>query len=162
MITASKFIFIKLILLLSIYSSPSNSVETKIEPINAFTTIQDAGGIQESNMNNTFLKNSETWIVDTMTKKAKSNYVANGYNLNDFKSDINAKSVYMNMSGYKFAIIKLEINKAVRSVTIMGLKQNNLYRITCLRGSNHDIPVWSGTCGNEIKKNFDIKLPELP
>ncbi len=43
-------------------------------------------------------------------------------------------------------------------VTLIGIKGTELLRVSCIRASNHDIPVWFGECGNEVLKTFGVSI----
>lgn len=129
-----------------------------IAPVVATITTQSAEGFTDADLDQTSLKNIETWIVDTMIKKGKSSYAELGYDSNDFNPKVDANSVYLTVKGKKLAVIKINMDNSVRSVTIMGIKGTELHRVTCIRNSNHDIPVWSGECGKKIQEVFGVAI----
>ncbi len=141
-------------------SSSSKQNTTEIKPVLVLTTVQDAEGGSESDFNQTGLKALEKWTLDTMLKKGKSNYAEQGYNPKDFNPKFTAKSLYLVAGGKKFAIIKVNANNAIRSVTILGFKGKEQVTVNCIRASNHDIPIWSGNCGNEVNKTFGVKFEQ--
>ena len=126
--------------------------------VKAYTTIQDAEGVTESSLDQAGLKNLETWLVQTMLQKGRNKYAEMGYNPKDFKPEVSANSVYIRAGGKKLAVIKINMDNSSRSVTIMGIKGNELHRVSCIRASNHDIPVWSGECGNKIQETFGVSI----
>lgn len=129
-----------------------------MKPVMAFTTIQSAGGVTEADLDQAGLKNIETWLVETMLQKGRNKYAEMGYNPKDFKPKVIANSVYVTAGGKKLAIIKVDMDNSMRSVTIMGIKGNELHRVSCIRASNHDIPVWSGECGNKVNEVFGVSI----
>lgn len=129
-----------------------------IAPIVVMSTVQSAEGVTEADLDQAGLKNLETWTVNKILEKSKSKYVELGYDPNNFNPKIDANSVYVNINGKKLAVIKINMDNFVRSVTIMGIRGNELYRVNCIRNSNHDIPVWSGECGNKIQEVFGISM----
>jgi hypothetical protein len=50
----------------------------------------------------------------------------------------------------------------VRAVWIMGYQGEKFIRVQCLRGSDHDIPVFSGECGAKVKEAFGVSLNARP
>lgn len=134
------------------------SRQMEIKPVMAYTTTQTSEGVTEADLDQTGLANLETWIVETMLQKSRNKYVEMGYNPKDFKPKVVANSVYVTAGGKKLAIIKINMDKSMRSVTIIGIKGDELNRVSCIRASNHDIPVWSGECGNEVHKTFGVSI----
>ena len=96
-----------------------------------------------------------------MIKKSKSKYAELGYDPNSFNPKVEANSVYVTVNGKKLAVIKVNMDNSVRSVTIMGIKGTELHRVSCIRNSNHDIPVWTGECGKKIQEVFKRKGSHL-
>lgn len=139
-------------------SFPSYQQETELKPVIATTTVQRSEGITEADLNQAFLTNIESWILETVLEKAMNAYSEMGYYPEDLKSEISANSVYVIVSGKKLAVVKIDLDNYVRSVTIMGIKDSEFHRVNCIRPSNHDIPVWSGECGNEIQKAFGVSI----
>ena len=136
----------------------TTSSKSTIKTVKAYTTIQDAEGVTESNLDQAGLKNLETWIVQTMLQKGKNKYTEMGYNPKNFKPKVIAKSVYISARGKKLAVIKINMDNSMRSTTIIGIKGNELHRVSCIRASNHDIPVWSGVCGKKIEETFKVSI----
>ena len=134
------------------------SQQSSIKPVQAFTTVQSSDGATESDLNQEVLSNIETWLVETMLQKGRNKYAEMGYNPKDFNPKISANSVYVTAGGKKLAVIKINMNQNMRTVTIMGIKGNEFQRVNCIRASNHDIPVWSGPCGDEVRKTFGVSL----
>jgi len=139
-------------------SLPSNHQESGLKSVIAFTTVQSSEGFTEADLDQAFLINIENWILGTMFEKIMNAYPEMGYDPEDLKSGLSARSVYMIVSGKKFAIIKIDLDNYARFVTIVGIEGPEFYRVTCLRPSNHDIPVWSGECGNEVKNTFGVSI----
>jgi len=138
-------------------STPSYQ-QSEIKPVQAYTTSQSSEGITEGDLGQNGLANLESWIVETMLQKGRNKYAEMGYNPNDFNPKLSANSVYVTAGGKKMAIIKINMDNSMRSVTILGIKGPELYRVSCIRSSNHDIPVWSGECGDEIRKTFGVSI----
>ena len=134
--------------------TPSSS----IKPVIAATTSQSSEGVTNDDLDQVGLKNLETWMVNMFLQKGKNNYEEMGYNPENFKPKVDANSVYVTSGSKKLAIIKINLNNSMRSVTIIGIEGKELNRVTCIRASNHEIPVFSGECGNEIYKTFAVKI----
>lgn len=149
-------------------TSPSNLADNSeelttpkasaIAPVVVAVTVQSAEGCTDADLDQAGLKNFETWIVNTWIEKGKSKYAELGYDPNSFNPKVEATSVYVTVNGKKLAVIKVNMDNSVRSVTIMGIKGTELHRVTCIRNSNHDIPVWSGECGNKIQEVFGVAI----
>jgi hypothetical protein len=136
----------------------SNEQYTELKPVVAATTAQTSEGLTEADLSQAVLEKLENWMVETMLKKGMNAYSEMGYNPQDFKPKISADSVYMVVRGRKLAVIRINMDNAARSVTIMGIKGSELLRVSCIRSSNRDIPVWSGECGNEVQKTFGVSI----
>ena len=134
-----------------------NSSEA-VKPVVVATTSQSSEGVTEADLDQAGLENLEKWMVNMLIKKGKSKYEAMGYNPEEFKPKVEANSVYVTKGGKKLAIIKISLDSSVRSVTIIGIKGTELYRVNCLRASRHEIPVFSGECGKEIYKIFAVSV----
>ena len=139
-------------------TSRDDSQNPEIKPVMVFTTTQSSEGMTEADLDQAGLANLETWIVETMLKKGRNNYAEMGYDPKDFKPKISANSVYVTAGGKRLAVIKVNMDNLMRTVTVMGIKGDELYRVSCIRASNHDIPVWSGECGNEVRKTFGVNI----
>lgn len=145
------------------YPTPASSTSHKssVKPVVAATTIQSSEGLTEADLNQVALDYFEKLFTDMWVKKTQNHWVSNGGDLKDPKIVLSpvAKSVYVELDGKKLAIIKITMNDSVRMVVIIGLKKSELYRVTCARSSNHDIPVSSGVCGEEVSRTFGIRFP---
>lgn len=138
-------------------SSRPVAQQSSMKPVIAFTTTQSAEGVTEADLDQSGLKNLETWMAETMLQKGRKKFAEMDYNSKDFKPKVSASSVYINAYGKKLAVIKVNMGDSMRSVTIMGIEEDELLRVSCIRASDHDIPVWSGECGNEVRKTFKGK-----
>lgn len=134
------------------------SQETVMKPVVAFTTAQSSEGVTAADLDQAGLENLETWIVETLLQQSRGQYAEMGYNPEDFNPRISANSVYVTTGDEKLAVIKVNIDSSIRSVTVMGIKGDQLLRVSCIRASDHDIPVWSGECGNEVRKTFMVSI----
>jgi hypothetical protein len=45
-------------------------------------------------------------------------------------------------------------HSGVRIVWIMGFQRDQFLRVTCMRASNDDVPVFSGECGARLTEAF--------
>ena len=133
-------------------SSAPIGQQSEVKPVMVFTTTQSAEGATESDLDQTVLKKLESWIVGITIQKSKMFYPK------DYKPKVSAKSVYVTVGGRKLIVVKLNVDNMTRSVTVMGIKGTELLRVSCIRGSNHDIPVWSGECGNEVRKSLGVSV----
>ena len=108
--------------------------------------------------NQAALKNMESVLVNILIEKGKNNYAELGYDPNKFNPRLNVDSAFMNVSGKKLAVIKINMEDKVRSVMIIGIEGAKQVRVTCIRNSNHDIPVFFGECGNKLKEAFGVSI----
>ena len=130
----------------------------EMAPVLAFDTIQSAESFTEADFDIPGLKNMETWLVDTMLEKTRPIFAELGVNPKEYKPSISANSVFVIIADKKLGIIKIQAGDYVRSVAILGFMGSEFHRVTCLRKSNHDIPVWSGECGNKVQQVFGVSI----
>lgn len=148
----------------SVDDAPKVQTSDKYVPSNikakviAVITRQDSEGITSNDLNQEVLNNLESWVIETILKKSKIAFTDLGNDPNQFNPRVNASSVYININDKKLAIIKITLEEAVRSVAIIGIDKNELIRVTCLRESNHDIPVFSGVCGDKVHEAFGVSI----
>ena len=139
-------------------TSSSNSNQPAMKPVMAFTTTQSSEGAKEADLDQAGLEGLEAWIVETMLKKGRNKFAEMGYDPKNFKPDLSANSVYITAEGKKLAVIKVNMDNSMRSVTLIGIQGAELLRVSCIRASNHDISVWSGECGDEVRKTFGVSI----
>lgn len=130
----------------------------RVAPITAMITIQDTEGTSEADLNIESLKKLEQWLVQTTLQRARANYAKQGFDPKTFNPKINVGSLYTVASGKKLAIVKLNMDNQVRTVWIMGFQRGEFLRVTCIRGSNHDIAIFSGECGQKITEAFGVSI----
>ncbi len=133
---------------------------SEIKPVIATITIQNSEGITEFDFNQSLLDTFESWTIETLIKKGKRSYADNGYDPDNYDPDIDTNSVYIDANGKRLAVIKININNFVRMVVIIGIKKDQIYRVNCLRNSNHDIPLWSGNCGDKVLEAFGVSMQQ--
>lgn len=143
----------------SFFSSKKQMGEN-IPPVITSVTVQDSESASEEDFNLELLENIEQWLIQTMLSKGRQYFVEKGYDPKDYKPKLIPSSVLNVVSGKKLGIIKINMENTMRSVTILGFINKDFYRITCLRKSNHDIPVYHGECGRKVKEVFKIDFPE--
>ncbi len=127
-------------------------------PVTTLASVQSSEGVTEADFDQVSLENFESWIVEEMLRIGKNHFTEKGFNPIDLKPKVEAKSVYLIAEGKKLAIVKVNVENSIRSVTIMGIKGGELYRVGCIRRSNHDIPVFSGSCGNKVEEVFGVSI----
>lgn len=132
--------------------------EIKPSSITAITTSQSAGGILNINLDKETLKELETEMVGAMVDSLKSEYIKRGYtpNFNDIKST----SKLITTGGINLVVIKTTINKTQKTLMILGIKDNELRRVSCSGVSSEDIPITSGKCAEEIYKSLGVSLKQ--
>lgn len=132
--------------------------QNEVAPVIAFTTSQSSEGLTEKDLDQHTLERLEDWIVNISLEKSKKIYLDMGYTPEEFKSSVLSSSVYVTVQDKKLAIVKIEMENIARSVTVIGINGNELFRVTCVQEGDQDIPVWSGNCGKEIHKSFGVRL----
>ncbi|MCC7486895.1 MAG: hypothetical protein IT529_18145 [Burkholderiales bacterium] len=115
-------------------------------------------GTTEADLNVETLKNLEQWLVQTTLQKARANYAKQGFDPKTFQPKINVGSVYTLAGGKKLAVIKMSMDGQVRTVWVLGFHRGEFLRVTCVRGSNHDISIFSGECGQKITEAFGVSI----
>ncbi|NIQ15419.1 MAG: hypothetical protein GTO02_13785 [Candidatus Dadabacteria bacterium] len=133
-------------------SYPPITMKAEKKPVLVATTSQSTAGITEEQFDQVFLNNLEDWLIKTILEKGINKYP------DGFSPEINSSSTYITLMGMKLAVIKINVANYTRMVAIIGIKGGQLHRVNCIRASNHDIPIWSGECGNEIQKIFGVRL----
>ena len=131
---------------------------TESEKVFAAITSQGTDGVTTSDLDQNALKNIEAWIVQTTLRKAKNYYSDLGNDSANLQPKVVANSVYLNVDHKKLAIIKINIDNLVRSVTILGIEGEELLRVGCIRKGNQDIPLFSGECSAKIQEAFGVSI----
>jgi hypothetical protein len=134
--------------------------DSSIAPLVVWVTSQDSAGLRNVDMTQQWLKNVEEWALGTTLDKAKERYQMNGYDPSGFNPHLTAGSVYNFIDGQKLGVITISAENMFQSLIIIGLKGNELYRITAYRESDHQIPAYDGECGSKIKEVFGVALRE--
>ncbi|MBI2312284.1 MAG: hypothetical protein HYU77_07280 [Betaproteobacteria bacterium] len=133
-------------------------VADQIAPIVTAITIQDTEGKSEADLDLEGLKRLEQHMVQTTLQRAQANYAKQGFDPKTYNPKVDVGSVYMVAGGKKLAVIKMNIDNQVRTVWIMGFHRGQFLRVTCIRGSNHDIPIFSGECGQKVTEAFGVSV----
>lgn len=143
------------------YSLPAWA-QDKVAPITALISIQESEGMTEADLDTASLKRLEQWMVQRTLQRARQNYASQGYDPRTYNPKVDVGSVYALVGGKKLAVIRMTMDKQVRSVWIMGFHRGDFLRVTCVRGSNHDIPLFSGECGQKVTEAFGVSIkPQL-
>jgi hypothetical protein len=125
--------------------------QQKTQIVAAITT-QNAEGVTSSDLDQEGLLKLEAWFVQTILQKSEERITKQGY-----APKIRANSVFIDIQGNRLAVIKIRM-AGIRSVMVVGVKGNNLLRVTCIRKDDHDIPLFSGECGNKMNEAFDVAV----
>lgn len=98
-------------------------------------------------------------------KKTRAAYAETGNDPTKLNPFPVSDSQYVTVGGKKLAIIKITLypskndhTYATKMVRIVGFTQKGVETVGCMRNSNHDIPVWSGVCGNKIQEVFGVSM----
>ena len=141
------------------YTQPSSAAQlSRTEPVRAFTTTQDAEGLTQEDLDQAALENFEWWIIEEMLAKGKERFGQKGNNPSDFRPNVAVDSSYFSIDGIKLAIINANFSDMVRFIFIFGFKGEQFHKVSCFRPSNHDIPMWTGPCGDEILETFGVTI----
>lgn len=135
--------------------------DTPIAEVSAFITSQNAAGATESDLTQDALTTFEQWQVNTILEKTRTAYAQDGKDPMTFNPKVESSSVYVTAEGKKLAIIKARFEQSVgsiRTVLIVGLNGNELVRVSCLRMSDHDIPVFHGECGQKLHEGLAVSV----
>lgn len=119
-----------------------------------FKAVQSAEGYKDSDLNQTFLNNFTVWSIETITKKAKETLKLSGYDYNTLPI-VSHSAHYIFVDGKKLAIIRLNFGDKVKALIVAGIKGDEFIRVACIGMT--EILIFSGECGEEIKKTFEIK-----
>lgn len=138
----------------------SSKQSSEIKPIIATMTIQSSEGVTELDFNQSLLDTFESWTIDTLIKKGKRSIADMGHDPSTYNPKIYADSVYIDVNGKKLAVMKFNLSNVARMVVLIGIKKDQIYRVNCLRQSNHDIPVWSDACGDKIYEAFGVSMQD--
>ncbi|MBN4063672.1 hypothetical protein JYT79_02710 [Cardiobacterium sp. AH-315-I02] len=130
--------------------------EIQSSSITAITTSQGAGGTLNINLDKETLKKLESEMVGAMVDSLKSEYIKRGYTPNF--NDIISTSKIISIGGMNLVVIKTTINKTQKTTMILGIKDDELRRVSCSRVSSNDIPIESGKCAEEIHKSLGVSL----
>lgn len=128
------------------------------KPVNAFVTIQDAEGTTEENLGPEALKNIEAWVVETVTRKSRDAFAAQGFDPAKYRSNIRSQSMYVKAGGKTLILVKVNNGDAIQMVMVMAIIGSELHRVNCYREGTLEIPVWSGVCGDKIREALGVSL----
>lgn len=123
--------------------------------IQVFVTSQDAEGVTTKQMNQNFLKNLETYIVELTKVKINEYLTSKGYP--NTKIHLTSEAVYIQSGPQKIAIIRLKGSNS-NHVVAVGVTDKELKRITCISNSVELVSISYGACGDKIKEVFNIKI----
>lgn len=141
-----------------LFSTVTHAIDREIASIIVLSASENSNGLKEKDLNHSVLSIWENWLVKTTTANAYRNFSEQGYDPSKLKLKIKKDSLFINVSGKKLAVIRLNLNSLVRHAIVMGIKGDELYRVTCIRPSNHTIPILYGKCGDEVGKIFGVKI----
>jgi len=137
---------------------PVVPVAGQIAPTIAAITIQDTEGTSEADLDLEGLKRLEAHLVETTLRRARANYAKQGFDPKTYNPKIDVNSVYTVVSGKKLAVIRMSVDSQVRTVWVMGFRRDQFVRVSCIRASDHDIPIFSGECGQKLTEAFGVSL----
>lgn len=146
------------IIIFLFFSTATHALDRKMSPVAVISSSQNSKGLKESDLNQSLLTFWENFLVKTTTSNVYRNFAEQGQDPSKLKLNIERNSVFVTVEGKKLAVMRLNLNNLVRHVIVMGIKGNEIYRVTCIRGSNHSISILFGKCGEEVKKTFGVEV----
>ena len=134
------------------------AVASQIAPVIAVISMQDTEGTSEADLDLDARKRLEQMMVDITLRRGRENYAKQGFDPKSYNPKVEANSVYMMTGGKKLVVIRMSIDSQARTVWVMGFHRGQFVRVTCIRASNHHIPIFSGACGQKITEAFDVSI----
>ncbi|BCO31170.1 hypothetical protein TspCOW1_12730 [Thiohalobacter sp. COW1] len=132
-------------------SSPSPYQEIRV-----VVTSQNSQGVTQHDFDLNFLHNLEAYAVERAKQKTKEYLASEGYPNTNI--DFSSEAIYVESGSVKLAVVRLRASEGVNQVLIVGIIDNELKRISCLRSSIEAIPISYGVCADKIKEVFGVKI----
>lgn len=134
--------------------------QSAVAPVVTIVSIQGAEGLTDADLTPAMAQKLEQWSVDMNRKKISQSLAASGQDPKlAYRMRIDSQSLVNIVGGKKLVIVRMNIEDVMREVSIIGIVGPQLYRVGCLRNSNHDIAVFSGECAKVLRERFKISLP---
>lgn len=137
-------------------ANPSTSSQKDIEKgsMDIVTSSQPTDGMTEGDMNESFLKNYEAYILGRLRYHINQ---AKEYGLKTISPEkITTISSYIEIDNKKLAVIRTT-SPIDASVSVLGIVNNEIKRVSCAHGAQEDIPITYGDCGNKVKEVFNLQ-----
>ena len=125
---------------------PSSGTE-----IHAVVSTQSSQGVTEQDFSIEFLQALEKWLVEGIEKKLAA--AIDSGKTSAYITDVG--SVYTDMKGKKLAVIRIR-SDIDATVSVIGIRGDELIRVTCVRRTTEQIPITSGACYLEISEAFSV------
>lgn len=132
--------------------------DSGLAPIKAYLTSQSSEGTASEDLTIEGLSNIESWVKEVLTNKIKDYYIENGLEIPKEAPSISSQSGLITVDQVKLGVITINVDNAMRERVIVGIKEGKFLRVTCIRESNHDIPISYGNCGDFITKTFGVVI----
>lgn len=143
-------------------SESSVPVSPKESDIAVVVIRQPFPGMEESMLDAQALKELEEWNIETLKVKINQNVLDLGGDPNDLHLEVTARSGIIEAGGRRLGIIKLDATdpkiKTIKLVRVVGIKNQEMVWVSCVREGGADVPVWSGACGEKIKEIHGVEM----
>lgn len=123
--------------------------------LTVLTSSQDAEGTTQDDLDLTFLKLLEAWVVERVRARANEYLVSSGQPPSAAR--LEAESLYVDAGPRRLAIIRLR-GDGIREVFITGIVGPELRRVVCMWESEESISVSYGPCGDTIAEFFGARI----
>lgn len=119
-------------------------------------------GIEEGMLDAEVLAGLEEWNIDTAKVIINQNILDLGGDPTKLNLQVSARSGIVEAGGRRLGVIKLDANipkiKTMKMVRILGIENEELVLVSCVREGGPDVPVWSGPCGARIKEVHGVTM----
>ncbi len=116
---------------------------------------QASEGITEADFSQQFLTNLEAWTIERTTANAKKYWDAASISEKDAR--LSGESVFIERFGHQLAVIRIKIGGTTPAATIVGVKGDEIFRITCVDRSGRSVSVTAGPCDEKIREVFSAR-----
>lgn len=119
-------------------------------------------GIEEGMLDAEVLAELEEWNIETVKAKINQNILDLGGDPSKLNIQVSARSGIVETGGRRLGVIKLDATdpkiKTMKMVRILGIENEELVWVSCVREGGADVPVWSGPCGDKIKEVHGVTM----
>jgi hypothetical protein len=142
--------FFLLMAALAAWSQPA-----AVAPLFTIAALQEEG-VTEADLTPSLVKRLEAWAIAALREKFSSTAAEGPEPEKATDSKVVAASMLFNVEGKLLVVIEMSMDQRVREVYVMGFKDEQFYRVACIRESNHEIPIFFGKCGAAVRETFGV------